>query len=172
MPCAAGTATVTRGQGECTNCKAGRFQGDTGATACTNCRAGYYCLSGAAAPLPCAGGTWSSSTNLTSASECTVSSAGYFSTTGSKQQTPCRSNTFNPVVGQESDAACISCTPSSNTNNRVGQLQLADCVCRAGYYEHNAAHKWTAGAVDCRTCPSGSSCPDPGVMLATLPIKR
>ena len=48
----------------------------TSATACDVCLAGHYCEAGASVALPCAAGSYSNATNLTSAGECTTCDAG------------------------------------------------------------------------------------------------
>ena len=57
VPCAPGTFNPSTRKSKCSRCVAGRFQDAEGATACNDCTPGYYCNEGAAAALPCPGGT-------------------------------------------------------------------------------------------------------------------
>merc|ERR1740133_428691 len=98
-----------------------------GAAACVPCEPGSYCPVGAGAPLPCAEGSHSSSTSLTSAAECTPTGVGYYASTGSTQQSPCSPGTVAPLpsmgacdkcaagtfMDQEGAAACVPCEPGS-----------------------------------------------------------
>ena len=72
--CAAGTIAAVEGLGACDLCPAGKFQKDTGETTCVDCTPGYYCKEGAAAALPCPGGTHkdASLTVMTSDSQCII----------------------------------------------------------------------------------------------------
>eukprot|EP00964_Phaeocystis_antarctica_P066137 scaffold39941_cov75-Phaeocystis_antarctica.AAC.1 len=55
----------------CDRCAAGKYQASEGEKACVACKPGSYCPQGASAALPCAEGSYSVSTNLTSTVECT-----------------------------------------------------------------------------------------------------
>ena len=81
--CAKGTYTdaSTDPKDKCTACAGGTYQDTEGATACKACEAGSYCPLGAAAPLPCNGGTFSSATDNDKATDCTVVDAGHFAAT-------------------------------------------------------------------------------------------
>ena len=56
-----GQTSLTRNK--CTPCAGGEYQDADGATACKACAAGSYCPPGAAAALPCEGGSYSSTTD-------------------------------------------------------------------------------------------------------------
>eukprot|EP00966_Prymnesium_polylepis_P151097 3490821-Prymnesium_polylepis.1 len=176
--CAAGTVAPEGGRGECLGCDAGKYQDNTGGTQCKPCMMGSYCKAAAAAPLSCPGGSWSSTTNLTSAAQCREAEPGHFSPTGSAFQSRCRADTFNPHAGNSSDLACTSCSRHSTTNGRDVQTQISSCVCKVGYYERNATSKWETGIVDCQLCTDVhetatiemTNCTAPGATLSTLPL--
>mmetsp|Transcript_33814 Transcript_33814/g.67402 ORF Transcript_33814/g.67402 Transcript_33814/m.67402 type:complete len:211 (-) Transcript_33814:75-707(-) len=151
----------------CVGCPAGSFQQLPGQSACEFCLPGHYCLSGAAAALPCKAGTWSNATDLTSKGECTPTAAGYFSTTGSSAQSPCRPDTYNPLSLQINELACRPCPPFAVTAGRMAQATVEQCVCATGYYRNSTdLHDGV-----CVLCPSGTACSKPGSDIFTLPIK-
>ena len=67
--CSAGFVAAASGAAFCDRCAAGKYQANEGEQACVDCKPGSYCPKGQP-PLPCAEGTYSNATNLTSASEC------------------------------------------------------------------------------------------------------
>ena len=180
IACRPGSSGPHHGSDKCASCAPGKYQSAEGATACGQCVPGSYCPLGSAAPLPCIGGTWSNSTNLTSAGECTEADAGYFSPTGSSQQTACRPNTFNPHVGQSSDAACMSCSLNSSTDGQDGQTSVSACKCLPSFYEQNSTSKWDTASVDCHPCVDlhqtwtikMTNCSAAGATLDRIPLMR
>ena len=57
------------------------------------CELGHYCKEGAAAALPCEGGTFSNETDLQSSDQCTVCPPGTFCFAGSTAATNCSAGT-------------------------------------------------------------------------------
>ena len=110
------------------------------------CTPGSYCPEGASAPLPCAKGTYSNATNLTSASECAGADPGHFAPTGSTQQTTCAAGTIAPM-GRS--AACANC-PAGMFQDAEGATACK--VCTDGYY-------CAEGAAAALPCPSGTTKP-------------
>ena len=76
--CSPGTVQPLSGKGSCDACAAGKYQASEGQQACVACVPGSYCAAGAAAALPCAEGSYSTSTSLTSAGDCTPTAPGHF----------------------------------------------------------------------------------------------
>ncbi|KAL3926142.1 MAG: hypothetical protein SGPRY_003439, partial [Prymnesium sp.] len=128
-PCAPGSVQPEPGQTECKPCESGFFRAGSNGTSCQPCEAGNYCTQGASAPLPCAEGTYSNATNLSSLQECTETDPGYFAPTGSVAPTPCAMGTFARTNGT---ARCEVCEP--------------------GTYQNDTA------ATGCRPCPDGAYC--------------
>ena len=86
-----------------------------------------------AAPLPCSGGTYSSSTTNDHATDCDTASAGYFATTGSIAQTECAKGTY---TNDDSTDPKDKCT-----------------ACGGGKYQD------VEGQTACKACDQGSYCP-------------
>ena len=97
-PCAPGTFNPTAQRETCTNCEAGTFQEVAGQTACVACTAGYYCGEGAAAALPCPGGTHKNASLLvmSSVDQCVVCPRGTFCSVGADEPTPCDADEIDP----------------------------------------------------------------------------
>lgn len=91
------------------------------------CTAGHYCPQGSSVAIPCATGTYSASTNISSAEECAICPIGTY----------CGSAAIAPV----------ECAPGTY-NNRVGQRVCTDCS--AGKYME------LSGATDCLRCGEGN----------------
>ena len=96
--CLPGGWASKNGMAVCDLCPEGKFTSSSGSTECEPCTPGYSCVKGASAPLPCAGGTYSTATNLKSAAECTAADPGFFATTGSTSQTPCRKGSYTDAT--------------------------------------------------------------------------
>ena len=111
-PCPKGSYTNEPKKGECTPCSSGTYQDEEGKTACKPCKAGSYCQKGAAAALPCDGGTYSSATDNDEQGDCVPAAPGSFAVTGSTQQTPCPKGSYTnasmPVKG-----SCTLCVGGS-----------------------------------------------------------
>ena len=104
--CSPGSVANATGMKECTQCAAGTFQDEEGELTCKPCTAGSYCKEDAAAPLPCPGGSHSSSTSLTSPSECTLTEMGHYAPTGSISRTVCTRGTYANKTGMPMCALC------------------------------------------------------------------
>ena len=172
--CAPGTITAANGQGKCTKCEAGKFQAEEGKTACESCTAGYYCTEGAAAALPCPGGTHmpsDSSIVMTSASLCVDCPAGTACSVGSAVATPCLPGSFSANAKQ---ATCDLCDAGKFTAT-AGNTACEDCTpgylcvegssapqpCVGGTHANQTVLNLTGflSSLDqCITCPAGTSC--------------
>merc|ERR1719440_760883 len=102
--CAPGTIAPNTKMSTCTDCAGGTFQDASGATEFKSCTSGYYCTQGAAAALPCPGGTHKPAGNvvMTSASQCVACNKGTFCPVGSAAATDCAPGTYNDQLSQES----------------------------------------------------------------------
>jgi hypothetical protein len=139
-----GSVAPNASQETCTQCEMGKFQSEEGRTACVRCTPGYYCGSGAAAALPCPGGTHKNALLyvMTSVDQCVTCPRGTFCSVGSTMATPCAPGTFNPNA---SATTCTRCAP--------GTFQSAEgrktCViCTPGFY-------CRIGAAEPAPCPAG-----------------
>lgn len=104
--------------------------------------------------------------------------------------TPCPAGSYNP---SEAASSCLLCDPGSSTDGAIGSsicplcgdgrvapcngtsvcqvcdlLSMPDavrvsCICKAGYY---------ADGSQCRDCPVGGNCSQPGTTAAALPIAK
>ena len=139
--CAPGTYNAEPKQDSCTKCEAGKFQDEDGSTECKDCTAGYYCGEGAAAALPCPGGT-SKPTDLQGAmiskDQCLTCPAGTSCSVGSALPSPCLPGSYGKESGQ---ATCELCDAGKYTPD-LGRTACKDC---------------TDGAL----CVRGSSAPQP-----------
>ena len=70
-------------------------------TGCKPCAPGYWCAEGAAAALPCAAGTYSTSTSLRSVDECTPCTLGHFCGVATVMPQPCTPGSYAPHTGME-----------------------------------------------------------------------
>ena len=149
---------------------------DQTAPRCTgSCPAGYYCGKQTVSPVPCQAGTYcpeespsetacpagtySPNELATELKACLVCWPGTFCPERSKQPTACTPGTFNPERGRP-----LSCTPcAENTWSTEGSSSCDSCL--RDYYAIN-----DPGDVECRRCPFGSECKQPGSTLARLPL--
>ena len=173
IPCAAGHFSAVTGQAKCTRCFAGTFQDAGGATGCRNCTEGYYCPAGAAAALPCPGGTHmnASLSVMTDVNQCIDCDLGTFCSVGSKEPTPCAPGTFND---KNRSSTCKNC-PSGTFQDVVGSTSCKQCTegyycaagaasalpCPGGTHANQTALNITGylmGVHECITCPAGTSC--------------
>ena len=99
--CAAGTVQPDVAQGSCEPCAAGSFQPLPGSTDCEPCTAGFFCAEGAAAALPCPGGTHKNSSLdvMMSEAQCVTCPEGTYCPVGSDVAKPCAPGTFNAAAG-------------------------------------------------------------------------
>jgi len=168
-------------------CRAGYFSDSTNLTKRSECipaSPGFFSLLGSTCEQPCSTGEFSGAVHAPSCDRCSdgtfqdepgqsachTCQAGFWCT--AEQAIPCAEDTFQPLTNQFVLTACKGCSLNSTTNALRNCSSVASCVCRDGYYEHNATRKWITGEIDCRVCPSGSDCPKAGVTLETMPIKR
>ena len=80
-------------------------------TARQNCTDGYYCAKGAAAALPCPGGsTERLGVTMTRQEDCDVCGEGTFCPVGSGAATNCSAGTFNDEEKQEACSKCAAGT--------------------------------------------------------------
>ena len=105
--CSAGKYSEHDGQEACTKCAAGTFQDAEGATACLGCVEGYYCAEGAAAALPCPGGTTKRlGVVMSSKEDCATCGKATSCPVGSDASTNCSAGTYNAREGQ---SKCLKC---------------------------------------------------------------
>ena len=76
----------------------------------------------------------------------------------------CEQGYYNPTYEASSQSSCIMC-PLRSTTLRQGATSIEECICIPGYYNN-----LTYGV--CIPCPVGTLCPDAGVTLLTLPLKK
>ena len=129
--CSPGTVQPDAGMATCDKCVAGTYQPAEGKKACIACESGSYCPEGASASRPCAKGSYSNATNLTSADECTATDVGHFAPTGSTEQTPCSAGTVQP---RRKQPKCDNCAAGKFMN--------------------------ASGRTECHACAPGSYCPE------------
>ena len=200
VPCRPGTVAAAAGLSECASCGGGTYQDGTGATGCRNCVSGHYCAKGAAAPLPCDGGTYSSATDNDEQGDCTAANPGYFATTGSTQQTPCAPGSIAPSAKMSacvlcpkgnfaaSGTACEQCEAGTYAA-REGLSQCTLCphplssksgdvtcsICKEGFYLRDAsAHPddiFRFPTKHCKACPPDVKCAT-NTTLETLGVRR
>ena len=99
-----------------------------------------------AAPLPCSGGTYSSSTTNDHATDCDTASAGYFATTGSIAQTECAKGTYTNDDSTDPKDKCTACGGGKFQDTEGATACKA---CTSGYY-------CTDGAAAALPCPKGT----------------
>lgn len=73
----------------CRLCAAGSFQEREGVTSCDACTPGYFCVEGAATPVPCPAGTSSNMTGSPSSQLCVPVPQGFWAPLGSALPEPC-----------------------------------------------------------------------------------
>ena len=171
VACAKGTYTDASMavKDSCTPCTAGSYQDAEASTACQACDAGSYCPAGAAAPLPCPGGTHQdlALNVMTSVEDCVICPVGTFCSVGSAEPSNCAPGTYNDQLNA---STCVNCAAGTYQN----EARSTACkVCTPGYYcaEGSAAplpcpggtHKdFTLNVMtsvsQCITCPAGTSC--------------
>ena len=168
-------------------CEEGRFGNATDlkdAAECTMCPAGSACSIGSVVPRECLAGEYQDWAGQGTCKQCDRSAGHYQPGEGATSCltcTPgfwctaslavaCPKDTYNPNYGNTSQLACRLCPLNSTTNQRGGRTSVAGCMCKVGFYRP-AAPAEPDSAV-CRTCPSGSECPSPGITIGTLPVKR
>ena len=110
--CSAGSYTSNAtAHDKCTRCAAGTFQNGEGATACDLCTPGYFCAEGAAAALPCPGGTTKrTGIVMKSKADCTRCGVGTYCPVGSGTATNCSAGTYNDQEKQEVCRKCVAGT--------------------------------------------------------------
>ena len=114
--------------------------------------------------IPCPEGTYGNSTRLPSIHQCDKCPPGAWCSGGSL--VPCAADTYNGAPGKQSQSACQPCPTLSSTEGNQFSTSLPACKCDVQYYNGNQS-----GGVECVPCPVGTVCPEPGMMLLTLPIE-
>ncbi|CDJ49290.1 Cast multi-domain protein, related [Eimeria brunetti] len=161
------------------------------------CPEGYYCPTGAAAAIPCPGGTYNPLQRRTSVSDCMISKAGtyaeeatvsadgtgvcepgYFCPPGSSspRQVACPAQTYNPERGGASANDCKPCPAGKFCG--IGVSTPENCpkghYCPVGSSDPRPCPTGTVrdstGAKseqDCDPCPAGHYCETPGLSQPT-----
>ena len=112
-----------------------------------DCTDGYYCDEGAAAALPCPGGTTKRlGVTMTRKEDCDVCGEGTFCPVGSGAATNCSAGTFNDEEKQE---ACTKC-PAGTVQDVEGATACADC---------HQGHFCKVGASSALPCPGAIQYP-------------
>ena len=171
LPCGAGTAQPNASHGECEACIAGRFMNGTGATACHECTIGAYCARGAAAALPCLGGSFGNTTGLSSQDDCHPCPPGHFCFAGSVEASACSAGTYAEKERSELCTACQEGTYQGNegaTNCTVckpghtcpeGSVTAIPASCKEQTFLNNTLADTLSDPMDaCMPCPAGSWC--------------
>eukprot|EP00964_Phaeocystis_antarctica_P041004 scaffold23460_cov69-Phaeocystis_antarctica.AAC.4 len=122
--CSAGFVAAALGSDFCDGCAAGKYQANEGEQTCVECKPGSYCPAGASAALPCAAGTHSSKTNISSAADCTPTVPGSHAPTGSTDPTPCSAGTVQPL---DTQPTCVKCD-AGKFMNETGRTECHVCV--------------------------------------------
>ena len=157
VPCGAGTYSDVERQASCTSCAPGTYTDAEGATACKQCEAGGYCPRGAAIPLPCKPGSFSSRKDLSLASECEPCPVGHACTSGATEPAPCSPGSIAPAVGLGS---CEPCQPGTFQPDLGGVSCLG---CGAGNY--------SANILSCEPCQVGECNPIHSASLVAAPLR-
>ena len=147
VPCAKGSYNPldqTEAE-ECELCDAGSYQDETGTTVCKPCTPGYYCAEGAAAALPCPGGTHKnvSLAVMTSVDQCIICPVGTYCPVGSAEAAPCAPGTNSSLEGAKTCGKC----PAGTYQDIEGQEACKPCT--PGYY-------CAEGAAAALPCPAGT----------------
>lgn len=159
------------GSAQPTPCPEGTFGNQTNQTQesdCRPCTAGYYCREeGLTAPsAPCAAGYYCTGSATTPYQH--VSPTGTFTLDGASEPTNCSSPQFNAFVGQ---GACTTC-PDRYECPRDAMTTPEACpagsFCAGGVTSPCPEGKYSARvnlstASECRLCPEGSACTQPGL---------
>ena len=89
-----------------------------------NCTEGYYCAKGAAAALPCPGGTTKRLSIIMKAKEdCDVCGEGTFCPVGSGVATNCSAGTYNALKKRETCTNCAAGTFQDTEGSTACQVQ-------------------------------------------------
>ena len=127
------------------------------------CENGKFCPMGSPATQPCPAGTVGMRPLLTSADECDPCPAGSWCSAGSIIS--CPKDTFNNLTSQNNQGACTACPEDAIALE--GSSSVSACICVETYYDAMDDQ----GDVECRRCPFGSECKQPGNTLALLPLQ-
>ena len=112
-------------------------QDEEGKESCKPCTAGYYCAEGAAAALPCPGGTHKNASLdvMTSVDQCVTCPAGTFCPVGSEEPTPCAAGSVSNLTNAE---ACEACSAGTFQG---GKGATACVLCTPGGYCLRGGHQ-------------------------------
>ena len=163
--CTAGTYNDQEGQQTCKACPAMTYQDRTRQTACKACTEGYYCAEGAAAALPCPGGTHKNASLavMTSVEQCVTCPAGTSCSVGSAEPSPCLPGAYGASASQESCERC----PGAAYQDEYGQTTCKGCV--AGSYCVNGSSEPSGDADESRKKRERAPC---SVFARTQPLRR
>jgi hypothetical protein len=144
-------------------CPAGFTCGAQATVAPAVCPKSSWCAAGSSKPTACEAGKVGRSEGLRSARYCEACPMGSWCSTG--LVIPCVVNTYQPAFNKTFAGACQQCPRFAESNE--SSTSVEDCKCQEGYYDSEPA----ADKVDCKPCPIGSECKDPGYTLAQLPLR-
>ena len=130
-------------------CPAGFFCPTEMTVTAQACSPGHYCPESSSVPIPCAGGTYSSRTDLIAQTHpthgCTECPRGHSCSSGALSPTPCGLGTHQSQLGQSECNACIQGQYSA-------VLGAETCLtCGVGNY--------SANVLSCLPCAIGEFCP-------------
>jgi len=131
------------------------------------CDAGYYSVNASAnACQICPEGF---AQPASAQSSCELCSAGRFSKSGASACDECPPATIAPLA-QSSN--CLACDINAFANP-----DRTNCLCRAGFYlddahiDTNATSDSTFTNIECRVCPAGFDCAQPGEQWSTIRVQ-
>ena len=136
-PCLQGTYS-TDGK-TCQYCDAGKYSTAVKVVASSSCNL-------------CSMGSYSNVNGASSSSTCRKCSEGkYQSSAGSTSCDDCPVDTYGVSKGSSSQTDCMMCPLTSDTANKVGQVNLTSCLCKKEFYRFEINDI-------CHPCPSGLRC--------------
>ena len=149
--CPTGTANPTRGAtaaSQCTPCLAGFYNSLMAQAACTVCSPGGWCGAGATQPTPCPPGSSNAASSSALASSCLPCAAGsYASSSGSTACAVC------PPGGWCGAGATLPTPCPPGSSSAASSALASSCLpCTAGTYASSS------GFTACAACPAGSWC--------------
>jgi len=101
------------------------------------------------------------------ASSCRRCAPGHWCTVS--EQVPCGENKWNDEGGSHDQRACRLCPPFSSTVGVHDALSRDQCLCDVDHFDNSLATG--AKAPNCQQCRVGTSCPERGTTLETLPLR-
>ena len=173
-PCAPGTVAPNAKSPRCTDCAAGKYQDQPGKRECKACTNGYYCMQGAAAALPCPGGTHvplNESIVMSGTAQCIICPKGTSCSVGSAEPAACLPGSYSAT---EKAQSCNLC-PEGKFTSTAGNTACETCTegylcvkgssapqpCSGGTHANQTVLNVTGylSSLDqCIVCPKGTSC--------------